>query len=260
MARNKVNGNPSHGNIFGEEPENDNQGAATLDTTNNAHATGGEGALDTDPWDVDDEPTPPDEKPDPKLPPEDDDDFFSPENMRLAAQMAPEVKPVNNAFEVKKPPKDKSIRIHPDPNFSKVWPAFEVDEVFYLIHPKLARTLEADPVFSSSVHAVRLMLCAIADGPFFVWCVKQPLDPAKAGSMHEAREQAIAHAMKGWVRITWSAKKGIHECFPYVGPDRVEPDWPDMTFQEIMKVVFGESRMIKDLNHPIVRKLGGLEL
>ena len=36
----------------------------------------------------------------------------------------------------------------------------------------------------------------------------------------------------------------------------VEPDWPDLTFQEIIKIAFRD-RVITDWDHPVLRRLRG---
>jgi hypothetical protein len=194
------------------------------------------------------------------IPPADDDDFFSPENLRLAQDFAPAEKSSTLAIELKKPPADTFIKIHPDPNYSLVWPTVEKDETMYVVHPRLAKQLETDSRMATLIKPVRFVLCAIHQGPFFMWPVKQSVDPANQSTVHKALDQAVAFGMAGWVRITWNPKLRIHETFEYRGPSVAEPVWPDKPFSELMKIALGEARMIKDINHSTLRKLAGLEL
>lgn len=194
------------------------------------------------------------------MPPADPDDFFSPENLRIAQEFAPPPDSATFAVDVRKPPKDQYIMAHPDPNYSMVWPIIEMEETVYVLHPVLAKTLQSDPTIASSIKAARIVLCAIHRGPLFVWVVKQPADPTKKSAMHVALDQCLGFAMAGWTRITWSEEKRQHEAFPLKMENPPIPAWPAKTFPEILKTAFGDARMIKTADHPVIRKLSGLEL
>jgi hypothetical protein len=194
------------------------------------------------------------------MPPADLDDFFSPENLRIAQEFAPPPDSATFAVDVRKPPKDQYIMAHPDPNYSMVWPIIEMDETVYVVHPVLAKTLQSDPTVASSIKAARIVLCAIHRGPLFVWVVKQPADPTKKSAMHVALDQCLGFAMAGWTRITWSEEKRQHEAFTLKMENPPTPAWPAKSFPEILKTAFGDARMIKTADHPVIRKLSGLEL
>lgn len=194
------------------------------------------------------------------VPPADDDDFFSPENIRLAQEFAPIERSSTLAIELRKPPADTFIKIHPDPVYSMVWPTVEKDETIYVVHPRVAKQLETDPRMATLVKPVRFVVCAIHQGPFFIWPVKQSMDPANQSNVQKALDQAIGFGMAGWVRITWNPKLRVHDCIEYRGPSVAEPVWPDKPFQELMKIALGDARMVKDMDHPTLRKLAGLEL
>lgn len=193
-------------------------------------------------------------------PPADDDDFFSPENIRLAQEFAPVERSATLAIELRRPPGDSFIRCHPDPAYSLTWPVVEKDETVYVLTPKLAKQLESDPRMATSVKSVRFVLCAIYNGPFFLWAVKQPTDPSNQSTIQKAQDQAVAFGMAGWVRVTWNPKLKQHDCFPYVGPPVSDPLWPEKPFSELLKIAMGEARMIKSADHSVIRKLAGLEL
>jgi hypothetical protein len=48
---------------------------------------------------------------------------------------------------------------------------------------------------------------------------------------------------------------GAYEIFE-AGSHIPDPEWPDATFEEIMKIAF-KGRFIKDLEHPVLRSLRG---
>jgi hypothetical protein len=194
------------------------------------------------------------------MPPADPDDFFSPENLRIAQEFAPPPDSATFAVDVRKPPKDQYIMAHPDPNYSMVWPIIEMEETVYVVHPVLAKTLQSDPTVASSIKAARIVLCAIHRGPLFVWVVKQPADPTKKSAMHTALDQCLGLAMAGWTRITWNEEKRQHDGFPLKMDNPPAPAWPAKSFPEILKTAFGDARMIKTADHQVIRKLSGLEL
>ena len=38
-----------------------------------------------------------------------------------------------------------------------------------------------------------------------------------------------------------------------------KPDWPDFSLSELIKLGFGEERIIRDMNHPVIQRLLGYE-
>lgn len=67
-----------------------------------------------------------------------------------------------------------------------------------------------------------------------------------------ARNQAISFAERNYVRITWDQHKKIHDAFVFKG-EYLEPAWPEKTMPEIIKIAFGDARMIRSMDHPVLR-------
>jgi hypothetical protein len=67
--------------------------------------------------------------------------------------------------------------------------------------------------------------------------------------------QAVGLATKNWVRITANLSLGAYEIFQ-AGGELPEPEWPTLTLTELLRIAFRD-RFIKDLNHPILRRLRG---
>lgn len=199
-----------------------------------------------------------------EMPPADDDDFFSPEALAIAATMAPAPVSATLAVEERRPPKDQFIKICTKQGYSLAWPIIECasaaggdDRVTYVVHPKLALQLERDPALASSVKQARIMLYHVLGGSFFLWVVNQG-SGERESAMVIARNQAIALAEQNYVRITWDPHKKIHDAFAFKGQFN-EPAWPDKTMAEIIKIAFGDARMIRSMDHPVLRRLAGLE-
>jgi hypothetical protein len=198
-----------------------------------------------------------------EMPPADDDDFFSAESLAIVAQMAPAPASATLVIEERKPPKDQFIKICTKPGYCLTWPIIECasaagsdDKVVYVVHPKLARQIESEPVLASSLKQARVMLYHVLGGNMYLWVVNQPIGE-KESAMTIARNQAISFAEQNYVRITWDQHKKIHDAFVFKGQFH-EPAWPEKTMPEIIKIAFGDARMIRTMEHPVLRRLAGL--
>jgi hypothetical protein len=198
-----------------------------------------------------------------EMPPADDDDFFSAESLAIVAQMAPAPASSALAIEERKPPKDQFIKICTKPGYCVMWPIIECasaagsdDKIVYVIDPKLALQIENEPVLASSLKMARIMLYHVLGGSMYVWVVNQPIGE-KESAMTIARNQAIALAEQNYVRITWDQHKKIHDSFAFKGQFQ-EPLWPEKSMFEIFKIAFGHARMIRTMEHPVLRRLAGL--
>lgn len=82
-----------------------------------------------------------------------------------------------------------------------------------------------------------------------------PGPDGRTNPWHLSLREAIHLAADRWVRITPSMDVGaylIHEAVNDLG----EPEWPEQTFEELLRVAF-QGRFIEDLDHPLIRKLRG---
>ena len=62
-------------------------------------------------------------------------------------------------------------------------------------------------------------------------------------------------AMSRWVRVAANMSLGAYETYAAIG-DLQDPMWPQMPFQEILKVAF-KDHVVESLDHPLVRRLRG---
>jgi hypothetical protein len=183
--------------------------------------------------------------------------MFSLENMALAEEMIAVPPPMDAPIEIARPPKDKFIRVCPLPGYSAVFPAIKYDGDFFPVTPALARNLLADPTLGPTVCRVRFSLCAIHNGPFFVWITQSIADGLrKPSAVALAQEAALEAGRLEWVRIQWSAEKNVHEyCKMLV--EQSAPEWPAKPFPEILEAAVGAHRMIMTADHEVLQKLAG---
>jgi hypothetical protein len=74
--------------------------------------------------------------------------------------------------------------------------------------------------------------------------------------MAQVAGEAAERAMKKWVRVTSSMSLGAYEIFEASG-DLPEPVWPDISFEEILKIAFRD-RVVDRADHPLVQRLQGI--
>lgn len=92
-------------------------------------------------------------------------------------------------------------------------------------------------------------------GTLFLWPVKVPASDGKALEWHTSAAVAAQHAMKGWVRVKADMGLGAYVIYEAAG-SIPEPEWPDLSFDEILRLAF-KDKIVRSLEHPVVKRLRG---
>jgi hypothetical protein len=180
---------------------------------------------------------------------------FDPAALRLSQSFADTVgvKKLLTTVPVRKPSRQDFVRVHPDPSY-RLTPAATIevkeDREVYLITPKMAQALPGE--FAT----VTLLTTINRQGVLHLWPVKQPGPDGKHNEWHRSAAEAAERAMKKWVRVTASMSLGAYEIFEASG-DLPEPVWPDISFEEILKIAFRD-HIVNSLDHPLVQRLQGV--
>jgi hypothetical protein len=145
------------------------------------------------------------------------------------------------------------VRVYPDQNY-RLTPAaiIEVkeDREVYLVTPDMAQALPGE--FAT----VTLFTTVNRQGTLHLWPVKLPSPEGRQNEWHRSAAEGAERAMKKWVRVTASMALGAYEIFQASG-DLPEPVWPDIPFEEILKIAFRE-RLVDRPDHPLVQRLRGV--
>jgi hypothetical protein len=180
---------------------------------------------------------------------------FDPAALRLSQSFADTVgvRKLLTTVPVRKPGRQDFVRVHPDPSY-RLTPAATIevkeDREVYLITPKMAQALPGE--FAT----VTLLTTINRQGVLHLWPVKQPGPDGKHNEWHRSAAEAAERAMKKWVRVTASMSLGAYEIFEASG-DLPEPVWPDISFEEILKIAFRD-HIVNSLDHPLVQRLQGV--
>ena len=186
-----------------------------------------------------------DDKPDP----------FNPAALRLDQSFSDTVgvKKLLTTVPVRKPNRQEFVRAHRDPKY-RLTPAaiIEVkeDREVYLVTPSMAQALPGE--FST----VTLYLAINRQGVLFLWPVKLPSADGRQNEWHRSGAEGAERSIKTWVRVAASLSLGAYEIFEASG-NLPEPVWPDLPFEEILKIAFRD-RIVDRADHPLVQRLQGV--
>jgi hypothetical protein len=180
---------------------------------------------------------------------------FSPAELRLSQAFADTVgvKKLLTTVPVRKPNRQDFVRVHPDPAY-RLTPAaiieLKEDRETYLVHPAIAQQLPGE--FS----AATLNTTINRQGVLQIWPVKLPGPDGKHNEWHRSAGEAAERATEQWVRVKSNTSLGAYEIEEASG-NLTEPVWPDISFQEILKVAFRD-RYVDRVDHPLLQRLKGL--
>jgi hypothetical protein len=182
-------------------------------------------------------------------------DPYNLESLRLSQDFAAAagVKRIITTIPVRKPSKEWFVRTHPDFSYWIMTAVIELkeDRDTYLVTPDLWRVLECESTFSP-----RLLATAInRQGTLFIWPIRLPGTDGRIDSWSRSAREAADLARKQWVRVTPNQATSAYDLAVAVN-HAAEPQWPDLSFQEIIRIAFRD-KMIDTRDHPILRQLRG---
>jgi hypothetical protein len=182
-------------------------------------------------------------------------DPFDPAALRLSQSYADTagVKKLVTTIPVRKPNPQDFVRVHPDPGY-RLTPAAIIElkgeRETYLVPPAVAQQLTGE--FS----VVTLYTTINRQGVPHLWPVKLPRADGRQLEWHRSAGEAAERAMERWIRVKSNTDLGAYEISEAVGA-LSEPEWPDISFPEILKVAFRD-RVVDSVNHPLVQRLRGV--
>jgi hypothetical protein len=155
--------------------------------------------------------------------------------------------------QVKKPPKQEFIRVHPDLELPVR--ALELkddsDGGLYLVTPAMTAALQEE----SASYCLRPYMNRA--GPLRLWPIRLPDPDGRQNEWHRSAGIAAALAMKKWVRVTANRNLGGYEVFEALNQPP-SPEWPKLGLPDMLRLAFrSQGRIIEDVEHPVVKQLLG---
>ena len=151
-------------------------------------------------------------------------------------------------------PKD-FFRTVTDPNYRRQGELYthkvegEFDEAHYILAPNMRGMIpEATPV--------TIVTVVYRDGTPRLWPIKHPRPGEKDNRAWVTARAAARAGMERWIKLVWAGSAyQTRDAMPGYAPD---PDFSKLpTFEELVRLGFGEAGIIKSTDHPIYRELFG---
>lgn len=165
-------------------------------------------------------------------------------------QSAPVGRRVQTMYPVGRP-KGKFLRVHPDkayrqPGVLTYKDPDNPDDVYYV-----SPDLEIPDEYGVSLSVTDLYAGVSHDGTYFIWNVNRSDTP-----WFRSAQKAVNACMGDWFKVVGRKGPNIYDL--YEPADSIpQPDWSGLPSFDDMLVSAFESRMIEDLNHPLLRKARG---
>ncbi|MCQ4188854.1 hypothetical protein [Methylocystis suflitae] len=147
------------------------------------------------------------------------------------------------------------FRTHPDPLYrrrTEIYthkPEGVIDAQYYIIAPAMqGRIEEARPC--------TLVTVVNRAGAPRLWPISHPRESERDNEAWSTAREAAKRAIDAWLKLVWAARSyKTREAQKGYAPD---PDWSKLpSFEELVRLAFGEHGIIRDETHPIYRELFG---
>jgi hypothetical protein len=183
-----------------------------------------------------------------------EDDLFDMEKLRLSQDFGETlgVKKAIITVPVRKPNKQEFVRVRPgeDWRLETCVLTLKEDRETYLVGRGLWDDLSAEIV------PTMLFTTINRQGVLTLWPVRIPSSDGRRDHWSGSALEAAEMAQLRWIRLVPNMSLGAYE--PYEArADLPEPVWPEISFQDILRIAFKDA-FITDLSHPVVWRLRGL--
>ncbi|MDI9848654.1 hypothetical protein QM467_11365 [Rhodoblastus sp. 17X3] len=181
-------------------------------------------------------------------------DPFDPASLRIDPQSEAALgveKPLVHV-RVGKPDRQAFFRVRPDAEYRLEMAVLELKEEreIYAVLPNVAWALP------SETRIVEMRVGITRAGTVFLWPVPLPTPDGRENAWHTTARAAAEFAETKWTRMVANMGAGCYDV-TVASADISEPIWSAATFQELLRVAFGNGRLIDSLDHPVVQRLLG---
>ena len=181
-------------------------------------------------------------------------DPFDLGNLRLSQSFTETagVKKLLTTVPVRKPNPQDWVRVHPGSEYRENFPLIELkdEREEYVVAASLVPELVGEFVSKTLYTTVN------RQGVVSLWPVRLPDPDGREMEWHRSAREAAELAMNRWVRCKANRSLGAYDIFQ-AEACIAEPAWPDLTFQQIIRIAFRD-RLITSMDHPVIKRLRGL--
>lgn len=119
----------------------------------------------------------------------------------------------------------------------------------YLVEPELWPQVVGDLVPTQLVTVIN------RQGVLSLWPLRLPGSDGRSCEWHTSALEASLLAERRWIKVTSNMALGAYEVHEALGT-LSEPDWPDATFEQLVKLAFKDA-FIETEDHPLLQRLQG---
>ena len=177
-------------------------------------------------------------------------DPFDPAALRVQADFSAltPVKRLLTTVPLDKPRREAWVRVHPAKEYTLRGFPLKVDRDTYLVSPDLGPELRARPT--------QIYTAITRQGDIRLWPVGLPGPDGKHNPWHASAMMAAEQAKTQWVRLESNVSAGYYEVWtPKI--DMGEPQWPEESFGDLLRVACSGGKLIDSLDHIVLRQLRG---
>ncbi len=184
----------------------------------------------------------------------DSPDPFDPERLALVGNPSDAigVRRALTIVPVRKPKRQEFFRTHHDETFAVQMAVLELkdENETYAVTPEVAMALPGE------TKVVRLTTTITRQGNVFLWPVPMPSAEGREMAWHTSAREAAERAQDMWVRMIANMSGGYYDVYE-ADSSVANPQWPEYTFKQLLKVAFGNGRLIEKEDHPVLQQLLG---
>jgi len=155
---------------------------------------------------------------------------------------------------VRKPNRQEFFRVSPDDDHALQMAVLELksEREIYAVVPEVAIALPGE------TRLVTLTTTMNRQSNLFLWPVPLPSEDGRQLAWHTSAREAAALARDKWVRMVANMGGGYYDIWEAEGTI-ADPQWPEHTFRQLLKIAFGGGRLIDTEDHPVLKQLLGRE-
>ena len=163
------------------------------------------------------------------------------------------VKKLLTTVPVRRPNPQDFVRVHPSAAYRMDVPVIELKderEEYIIRGRELVGELAGEFVPKTLFTAIN------RQGVIFLWPVRLPDPDGRQMEWHRSMREAAEIGTTRWVRVKANMALGAYETF-MAESVMADPVWPEVTFQELVKLAFRD-RLIDSIDHLLIKRLRGL--
>jgi hypothetical protein len=152
---------------------------------------------------------------------------------------------------VMRPGNQMFFRVHTGPEMRLDARAIilEAERETYLVTPAIAAQIPGE------TRPVRLLACIPRIGGVFLWPLKLPRDDRRENNWGPSARKAAELGEKKWTRMQSNMALGAYDVT--TSDHYPDPVWPNVTLCELLRIAFGDGRLIDREDHAVIRQLRG---